>query len=107
MANQYGARLSHQHRLTVFLVVPTGMALICASCGSSGGSAGSGGGAGGGGAGGSGGRGGDDPTVASVVIEPGTTLLSEVGASRLIVHSNALPQVGESRQIRRSAQFRS
>ena len=33
--------------------------------------------------------------------------LGRTSCARLIVHSNALSQVGESRQIRRSAQFRS
>ncbi|MBW1758512.1 MAG: Ig-like domain-containing protein [Deltaproteobacteria bacterium] len=74
MASNYGARLSRPHRLVVFLVAATGMALFSASCGGSGGSGGSGGDGGNGG--------GDDGIVASVVIEPGTTVLPEVGASR-------------------------
>ena len=42
MASNYGARLSRRHRLAVFLVAATGMALFSASCGGSGGSGDSG-----------------------------------------------------------------
>jgi hypothetical protein len=49
-------------------------------------------------------------TIAANNYRARATKLAELIADRLpelIVHSNALSQVGESRQIRRSAQFRS
>ena len=66
MANDYGARGSRRHQWIVFLVAAAGMALIGVSCGGSGGSGGDG----------------DVGIVANVMIEPGTTLLPDVGVSR-------------------------